>query len=249
MMRKNWRRFMVTVSQGKALTLQAEKSNISLHVSDGIHAVLQGCVHTDHSRFIKAIPPDECIVAPMVEFHDNPIPVAPTHQPIRPQYIVQIPHYVPDESDWEYIQVRSGDIHADNIFTDIEKYKENGDQEIYYKMDKEFITILTTHFTNYTCTAYKKSFCSSLASCLVFGSIEPYSEEENLAEVQPFFCSFLYNIQDYLEVSSKFKHVFTNIICLKSTVSKKYLCGFSNKLLHLKEIRTSIIINTHTYLT
>ena len=200
-MRKNWRRYIVTVSQGKALTLQAEKSDVSLHVPDGIHAVLKGCVHTDHSRFVKAILPDECIVAPMVEFHDHPIPTAPIHQTTKPQYIVRIPHCVPDESDWQYIRLRSGDIHGDNIFTDIEKYKENGDQEIYYKMDKEFITILTTHFTNYTCTACKKSFCSSLASCLVFGSIEPYSEEENLAVVQPFFCSLLYNVQDYKEVS------------------------------------------------
>ena len=202
-MRKNWRRYMVTISQGKALTLQAEKSDVSLHVPDGIHAVLKGCVHTDHSRFIKAIPPDECIVAPMVEFHDHPIPMAPIHQPTKPQYIVRIPHCVPDESDWEYIWVRSGDIHGDNIFTDIEKYKEKGNQETYYKIDEEFITIYTTHFTNY-CVSCKRSFCSNLASCLLFGSVRVNYKAETLAMVQPFFCSLLYNIQDYREVSIKY---------------------------------------------
>ena len=211
-MHRNWRRCIATTCLGEATTLQAPKSKVSLYTPEGISAVLIGCVYTDYLRFMKAIPREECIIAPLVEFHNLPLSTSKDQPNPRnePQYIIRIPHCIPNESDWEYIQVRSGDIHGDNIFTDIEKYKENGDQETYYKMDEEFIIIYTTHFTNFTCTTCKNFCCSNLAKVFLFGSIdttERYGNideryDETLVKIQSFLCSCLYNIQDFRDVRS-----------------------------------------------
>ena len=201
-MRKNWRRYMATVSQGKTVTLRAEKSDVSLRVPEGVYAVLQGCVHTDHSRFVHAIPREECIIAPMVEFHAFPSLVPEEFKP-KQLYTIKIPHCVRDRRDWKYIRVRSGDIHGDNVFTDIEKYdgkKCSGDS--FYVIDKHFITITTTHFTDFTCTQCKNSCCPNLAMLFLFGSIKHSAQRKSLLEVQPFLCSFLYGIKDYKEVNN-----------------------------------------------
>ena len=198
-MRKNWRKYMAMVSQGKAVTLQDEKSDVSLKVPDGVHAVLQGCVHTDHSRFVHAIPREECIVSPMVEFHLLSSLVPEETEP-KHQYTIRIPHCVPEEAHWKYIKVRSGDIHGDSEFTEIKRFDGKKIQGTCYQIDKRFITITTTHFTDFTCTLCENSCCPNLAMLFLFGSIKHNVQRKTQLEIQPFLCSFLYIITDYREV-------------------------------------------------
>ena len=66
-MYKFWRNYNITVSRGEARTLQGDGSNVSLHIPKGSPGVFMTSVHTDLSRFQGAVPPDECIVGPIVE--------------------------------------------------------------------------------------------------------------------------------------------------------------------------------------
>ena len=196
-MSKDWRQFVATVSRGKSQTLSPPDSDVSLHVPDGVYAVLQGSVHTDHSRFTRAIPKGECIVAPMVEFHEHK-----THdedEETKHQFIIKIPHCIPDKSKWRYIRVRQGDIYTHDAFIDIKKGDKDEVDETYYEVDDKFITVHTTHFTDFTCTICKDSFCSNMAMIFLFGSLSTLGEK-TLAKVQAFLCSFLYVIEDYKKV-------------------------------------------------
>ena len=196
-MRKDWRQFVATVSQGKSQTLKPPHSDVSLHFPDGVYAVLQGSVHTDHSRFTNAIPKGECIVAPMVEFHECHSNEECKRR--KHQFIIKIPHCVPDKSKWRYIRVRRGDIYLDEAFADILKGNKDGPHETYYKIDECFITIHTTHFTDYTCTLCNYLYCSNLAMIFLFGSLSTSGESTDV-KVQPFLCSFLYVIEDFKQV-------------------------------------------------
>ena len=195
---------MALVSQGKAKTLQAPKSDVSLNVPDGVHAVLKGCVHTNHLRFKKAIPENECIISPMVEFHEHPL--GNKENQSKPQYIIRIPHCIPDKTHWKYIKVRYGDISSDNPFTYIPKKKPWNKWRIgpvFYEIDQYFITIHTTHFTDFICSVCQNLCCLHAVMLFLFGSIRTPAPSRSVVEIHPFLCSFLYNIKDYRHVCTK----------------------------------------------
>ena len=192
---KNWREFFVTVSQGQGHTIKAPNSGVSFQIPDGVHAVFSARVHTDHSRFMSVVPDNECIAGPMVEIHHHLL--KESHEEHR--YIIKIPHCAPDKSYWHYIRVRSGDIYGDNVFSDIEPFDRIKRQDRWYEIDQHYITIHTTHFTNFICNLCKNVCCPNLATVFLFGSVTP-SEEKTIVKLQPFVCSFLYVIEDYMLV-------------------------------------------------
>ena len=210
MMVKDWRQFMATVSQGRSQTLKPQDSDVSLTIPRGVLGVLKGCVHTDHSRFVRAIPANECIISPMVEFHHCAL--REEDEEMKHHYVIKIPHCIPDKSMWKHIRVRRGNIYENQPFTEItnvscdeseseDEEDETKNWEDCYEIDEKFITVHTSHFTDFTCTMCNASFCANLAMVFLFGSLRS-SEERSLVKIQPFLCSFLYVIEDYKSVSA-----------------------------------------------
>ena len=202
-MARNWRQFVATVSQGKSQTLKPPDSDVSLTIPDGVYTILEGCVHTDHSRFVIAIPADECIISPMVEFHHHPLHDEEAENTTEQRYTIKIPHCIPHKSRWRYIKVRKGDISKKEEFIEIKRGRQAEKEKTSYDIGEHFITIHTTHFTDFTCTICKDTFCSDLAMVFLFGSLRPL-EDSTVVKVQPFLCSFLYVIEDYKQVVSGF---------------------------------------------
>ena len=212
-MTKKWRQLVATVSQGKSQTLKPPDSGVSLTIPEGIHAVLKGCVHTDHSRFVKAIPADECIISPMVEFHRHSLNDEDEERKLS--YTIRIPHCIRQRSKWRHIKVRKGDIYKDEDFVEIKERSQAGKTDTSYEIDEHFIIIHTTHFTDFTCTMCNGTFCSDLAMVFLFGSLCPL-EDITVVKVQPFLCSFLYVIEDYQKVNIIILYMFSFFIFLNT---------------------------------
>ena len=141
---------------------------------------------------------NECFVGPMVEFHES---TTNEHsQKEKCQYINKIPHCIEDEGLWDKIRVRSGNRYRENNFSDVERFDNRRQQETYFEIEKDFIIIYTTHFTNYICSLCDYLYCSDLAQVFLFGSLTP-ARQLTLVEVKPFLCSRLYVIKDFKAVS------------------------------------------------
>ena len=79
---------------------------------------------------------------------------------------------------------------------DITEMNQGEPTETYHEIDERFITIHTNHFTDFTRTLCKYSYCPNVAMIFLFGSLDT-AEGQTDAKVQPFLCSFLYVIEDF----------------------------------------------------
>ena len=196
-MRRNSRQYVATVCHGNAQTLKAPESDVSVCIPDGVYTVLQGCSHTDHTSFADVIPDDEYLIAPVPEFCAHTLQNQEDKANLH--FIVRIPHCTYDKSCWDYIKVRYGDLYGDTTFTEIQKYQEDGKQEVYYDIDERFITIHTTHFTDFTCSIRRNPDWPNLVLVFLFGSVTK-SEGESYVTLRLFLCSLLHLIRDYVVV-------------------------------------------------
>ena len=190
-MEKGFQKYIGTVSREEVGTLQGPDSDVILHIPGSVNGVIIGCVHTNLSEFVGVIPEEECIIAPMTEYHYYPFKGEETLK--EQKFIINIPHCLPEESQWDDVKVRMGD----SKFVTIERLNESTQQETYFTVDENFIAISTSHFSK-ICPSCRQHCCYDKAILLVFGSLQPLPI--SAASVRPFFCGIHYNIEDYRQV-------------------------------------------------
>ena len=154
---------MVKLITGRSCTIQGTNSEILLHIPDGIFAALLGNIHTDPGKFRHHIPPKDCLVAPICEYHLQPF-IGRT-LPLHTIYKLQVPHIVRDLSVRKHVRVRHGDLHCNAV---LPVYKLEKDK---YEMDEKYVTIHTSHFSGYIVTTEGINCCSKSANVLLFGSL------------------------------------------------------------------------------
>ena len=63
---------IVRLIRGRSCTIQGTHSDTQLHIPEGVYAALLGNIHTNPSKFRHHIPPNDCLVAPICEYHLQP---------------------------------------------------------------------------------------------------------------------------------------------------------------------------------
>lgn len=85
---------IVKILDGKEYVIQAENSDVKLHVPKGVKGLLLGNIHTDISRFSHLIPRNDCLIGPICEFSLHPVKDHPVMNPKGEKFCLQIPHIV-----------------------------------------------------------------------------------------------------------------------------------------------------------
>ena len=185
---------IVRLIRGKPCTIQGNDSDTLLHISQGVCAALLGNIHTNPTKFRHHIPSNDCLVAPICEYHLQPF--IGRILPPATKYKIQVPHIVRNvHQARRLIRIRQGDIHSRSVLPvqKLEKYK--------YEMDEKYMTIYTSHFSGYIVTAEGINCCSKSANVLLFGSLANNPEMGPLVTVKIYLASIKSQIKDYKAVS------------------------------------------------
>ncbi len=193
--------YLMTSTDGRGGVLQDPASDVRLIIPQGFYGTLKGYIETDPIEYLQYISDNECLIAPIPDFtffrKDTLV-----H---KPRFKIIMKHSLRNESDLEYIRVQHGDIHKEKGFHCIprkhphESEKFDDSIDAYCEADREYITITTSHFSQFICTTCKKT-CGDDLQAFVYGSIKDVGNDK-IAEVKVFLCSPLYRIMDFKEVN------------------------------------------------
>ena len=199
---------IVTLVKGEPCVVQAENSQVKLHVPKGVHGAILANIHTNNARFIHHVPDDDCLVSPICEYHlQQPyreqslherlkIPIPP-HLPEDPKYQIDIPHIVKDVDNVRpHIRVQHGNLHSGKPALETHSL-ENCKSNISFDIDEDYVTIHTNHFSGYIVSAKCINCCGQKANVHLFASLRNIPEATPLATAKVYLSSIHSDIKDY----------------------------------------------------
>ena len=193
---------ILQVVQGAAMTVQAPNSDVILLVPPGIHGVILGTIHTDHSSFAHLAHEWECIVSPICEFQVVDLSETPQQEYFR----LQVPHIIQDikaARDKIRVQLLSNDDedtkNAKNLLG-LQKAAE--DNQVKFSVVGKYVEIFTRHFSRIVVSAEGIDHCCRQVKMLVFSKLIPpmVKRPKPRANAVVFFTSSFAEISDYLQV-------------------------------------------------
>ena len=158
---------------GQGGVLQCPDSTVELLIPEGLEGFIMGHVHTDAKRFIHAIPNEECVIAPVVEYHVSIKRLNVTSSMFR----IKIPHCLTKTKDLGSVVVRHGNIHVNRKFEKLPL------PAFFFEVGEKFITIYTSSFSQFVCTSCNKT-CYGQGKAFVFGNILQYPDKRPTASVR-----------------------------------------------------------------
>ena len=185
---------IVKIVDGSPCTVEAENSNVKLAVPENVKGTITGQTHNDASQFEDIIPVEECLVSPICQFVIQP--EYGTKIPEEVRYKIHIPHIIRGldlQQIKKHIRIKHGDIHNGDLQT-------HRNDDIFYELDKEFITVTMPHFSTYIVIVEGIKCCSSRATALLFGSLDHPPGADPLASLRVYFTNYTTGIKDYDEV-------------------------------------------------
>ena len=189
---------------GRSCTIQGTDSDTLLHIPDGVYAALLGNIQTNPTKFRHHIPPNDCLVAPICEYHLQPF--IGEVLPKDAKYEICVPHIVRNVQQLsQSIRVRHGDIHSHAI---LPVHKIQMDK---FEIDERYVSIQTSHFSGYIVTAEGINCCSKSANVLLFGSLANNPKMGPSVTVKIYLSSIHSQIMDYKAVRES--HIFLDYYC------------------------------------
>ena len=185
---------VVRLIRGNPCTVQGSNSETLLHVPEGVYAAVLGNTRTDHGHFRQHIPQDDCLIAPICEYHLEPF--IGDSLPTNAVYKLQMPHIVRDVPQVrKHIRVRHGDLHSNAVLPVYQLEKDK------FEIDEKYVTIYARHFSGYIVTAESINCCSRSANMLLFELIASNPGNGTLVTLKVYLSSILSKIQDYQRVN------------------------------------------------
>ena len=188
--------YVGAVIQGEAMTLQDSNSDVSVHVPEGVRAVLWQRVYTEFSRFRGVVPKDECMVGPVVEIHVEEL--GEKQEAVRDHYKIKIPHCLTKKEQLSSIKVKSGNIYSKRKFVKLKTKKKNRNRSISYEVDEKYVTIHSTHFCQFVCST-SEQICKRSIMAFAYGSLKQLGQHSHV-KVNVFLCSDLYRLPEFKRV-------------------------------------------------
>ena len=201
---------IVTLVNGESCVVQAENSQVKLHVPKGVHGAILANIQTNHARFMHHVPDDDCLVSPICEYHlQKPycehtlskrygIQIPPHSKPEDIKYRIEIPHIVKDIANVRpHIRVRHGNLHSG--LPALQKHSAKTQKgKFSFDLDEDYVTIYTNHFSGYIVSAKCINCCGQSANVHVFASLRNIPDTKPLARVKVYLSSNHSDIQDYM---------------------------------------------------
>ncbi len=192
--------YLVTSTDGKGGILQDPASDVSVIIPDGLCGTLKGHIETDPTDYLHAIGTNDCLIAPIPDFTFER---KDTLRP-KPRFKIRMKHALKSMLDLVYIRVKHGDIHKGQPFRLIPRKPWNGSEDVdimdmYWEADREYITITTSHFSQFVCTSCKMT-CGDDLQVFVYGNMKDVANDK-IADLKVFLCPMLFKILDFKEVS------------------------------------------------
>ena len=198
---------------GQSCLVQAEGSEVSLQVPEGVNGTIIGKTHTDNAKFVHLIDDNECLVSPVSEFNLE----GKSNQDGN-NFKVKIPHIIKDvEKAKKHIKVKHRNIHSQATATVgfkrkkkqsgqmvMKKRKDSLEGDAWYDVDNKFVTIETRELGMFIVTVEGLNCCSDSATCFVFGSLKYFPDKKSLATLKAYFWSIHGRIKDYEMVGMPF---------------------------------------------
>ena len=187
---------IVRIVRGTASKIRAANSDVILHTPEGLHAVVLGNIHVNHAPFQHLVPSNECIVGPICEYSVHGM----IHGPIveGKRYKLMIPHILTDVDKLKHhIRLRHVHIHGKVQVID----EETKNPDVNFAVNKNYVTIYTSHFSKYIVTVEGINCCSGSANMLLFGSLTNVQEAEPMVTLKVYMSSKHMEIRDYESVS------------------------------------------------
>ena len=184
---KGYNTFYGTRVYGNGTVLKAPDSGVRLSVPRDLEAFVFGYAHTGIQHFLSHIPEDECLVAPIAEYHC--VYKYENQDQSKNSFKIVIPHCFQGGNTLSSIRVRHGDIYKSKPFQEIRSFR----------VSDSYITIYTSSFSQFICTSCER-ICYGQGKAFVFGNLMKYPTLQALSSVRLYMCSPLYNIKDYRKV-------------------------------------------------
>ena len=205
--------YLGTIPNGKAATLQGDKSDVKLEIAKKCPKKLHlMTVRTDLFNFKDSIRKDECFISPVVEV------LAPAETSTS-SYILRIPHCLDEKDDKSKVNVRMIHENGNEVF--VPERAECTDGVLFFDIDPDFIELHTTHFTQVICTICQTPYqCMGKIKVLWYGKYNTHPRNASYVEsvmrfltrnnrptlhhdveIRPYFCSALKRTLDFAMVS------------------------------------------------
>ena len=191
---------VLRLTRGNASTIRAFDSEVELHTPEGLHAVILGDIHLNHTSFLHHVSSTECIVGPICEYSVHTMIDSSAVQ-CGKMYKLMIPHTLKDvEKVKRHIRVKYGNIHSKvQTLQVIDEGSQNAD--VIFEVDNKYVIVHTTHFSGFIVTLDGINCCSGSANILLFGSLTNVPEAEPLVTLKVYMSSTHSQIRDYESVS------------------------------------------------
>ena len=192
------RRYLATVTKGKVISLQGDKSDVKLEIQEGCpkSAYLME-VRTDPKNFESIIPDNECFISPIVKV------LAPAETNTS-SYVLNIPHCLDEDDDRTKVKVRM--IHENRNPAVVEVPKGNAGP-LYYDINTRFIELHTTHFCTIICTICQTPYhCRGGITSFWFARFDTGQRSADV-EIRPYFGGALHTIAEFKKVVSQLVNI------------------------------------------
>ncbi len=191
---KGHRDYIATLSNGEAEILQGEDSDVKLTIPGGLEGPVIGHVHTHTQAILEQIPEEECLIAPVPEYHSDNICKGSQGNLFK----IVIRHCAGQE--FRKIIVRCGDFHNNVPFTPVpKKTKFTPNEGNHFTVDSEYISIYTSHFCQFVCTLCG-IVCTGEVQVLLYGSSFLINQDTLVHLSMLYLCGPLYSIKDFRKV-------------------------------------------------
>ena len=189
--------YLVTSTNGKGGILQDPASDVGVIIPKGVYGTLKGHIETDPTDYLHIIGKKECLIAPIPDFTFDRTDRMLT----KPRFKIRMKHALTNKYNLNCIRVLHGDIHKGKLFEDIPRRGAFMSQyfDAFWEADGEYITITTSHFSQFICRSCKMT-CGDDLQTFVYGNMRDVGNDK-IAEVKVFLCPPLFKIMDFKEVS------------------------------------------------
>ena len=184
------------------------KSDVILHIPDGVCGVLLGNIHTDLSKFAHLVRDTECIVSPVCDLH---VEFTKGNMQERQPFKLLIPHIMKDfqlAKEQSRIQIFEhsnkdpltvlplGETEEDTSALPLKQVKP------LFCVSRNYVELFCNHFCQILVSAEAAGCCCQSANLLVFSRMDPPNEYTSLplANMKIYLTSLLTNMDDFFQV-------------------------------------------------
>ena len=190
--RKNSQEYLVARTFGKKVTVKDPLSEVSLQVTQGVRAVVMQSINMDFHLLRKVISAEECLAAPVVQFHMDETGTKEIKE-VEYKYKITIPHYLSRHHDLSNLRVKCGNLRQPLQMTEVQKGNPQGQLLPCFEIDKKCITVYADHFCPVVCTSTQK-VCTSKIIAMPYGWIGTHGDvSQTHMKVKTYLCNYLYN--------------------------------------------------------